>query len=477
MNGSYDLMVVGGGIAGLTAAKFAHKLGKKVLIVEKNNLGGQCIWTGCVASKALAHYAHVIHNMNNPTLFGLQRPTTPLFNQEKVLEHIRSIICTAHQPDKPELLREMGMHVQTSNAVFIDNNYAQVGDRTVFANKVIIATGSRQEITALQGIEKIPYITHATLFNLSTLPTSILILGAGVVGVEMASSLNRLGVHVILLEMQERILPKEDEEVAIALSAALRQEGALVVTNMRAHAVKYADNIITLQCTHSDGKDYYFQAEHLLLATGRIPNTEGMYLNRTAVEFNEDGFLKVNNYLHTKVSNMYACGEVIGAPASGSIARYQGYLAAHNAIIPFFKKKFIYTDVPRVIFALSEFATVGLTEKVARELYGDAIQIHRVNYDELDRAIACKNTFGFAKFICDKRGFLIGAHIFGQRAGEIINEIQVGKICNIKLKNWYHMMQAHPTFSELIWHGAQREYNNGFNNSFLVKCVRKLLKF
>lgn len=464
----YDVIVIGGGSGGLVAAKLALGFKKKVLLIEKNKIGGECTWTGCVPSKTLIHQARVLHDAQK-LKNGVQENV--IRDSELIMNHVRATIQKIYHHELPEDLEKSGIDILFGSPEFLDKRTILCNGSQLTADKCIIATGSSPFVPTLEGIENVPYLTNQTLFDLKKLPKSLLILGGGPIGIELASALNRLGVHVTVIERQSWILSQEDKELVVLLTQQLVKEGVEIQTSMQALRVKHEQRMVALTCT--DGKqEHEFKAESLLIAVGRRPNIEGLALEKAGVQYTKKG-INVTSTLQTTTSTIYAVGDVVGPYQFTHMANYQAQIATRNACIPFIKKKYNYSDVVWVTFTDPEFAHAGMTEEQAKEKYGDHIKIYRAEYANLDRALIEGKEFGMAKFICDKQGKLVGAHILGERAGELIHEVQIGKKLHADFSKFFSVIHAYPTYSELIWQASKTCYIDEIRNNFFVKMLQK----
>lgn len=470
----YDLMVIGGGAAGLTAAKMARGFGKKVALVEKTDrLGGECTWTGCVPSKALIKTAQIAHEVKHVGKYGLQFSNQSVLDTTNVMEHVREVVRENYQSHTPKMIEKLGISLFFGEPCFTDPYTVQVGEHKIKAKKIIIATGSYPFVPPIEGIELVPYLTNETLFDLEKMPNSMIILGGGPIGAEMASALNRLGVQVHLVEMQERILHKEDQELVAMLMRTMQSEGVSIATNMRADKVIYADKKIRLVCQHINGTTDTLQADAILIAVGRRPNIVGLDLAQAGVKTNKNGII-VDNYLRTSARHIAACGDVVGPYLFSHMAWYQAVVATRNLLIPFFKKRVDYNHLIWTTFTAPELASAGYTERKARATYGDSVVVYRGAFDEIDRGITDRATQGMAKFICDKKGRLLGAHILGERAGDIIHEAQLAKVKGIRFADIQSVIHAYPTYAELTWHSAKRAYVDRLERNIFVRMFKKL---
>ncbi len=475
MKFDYDCIVIGGGGAGLTAAKFARGVGKKVALLEKQDrLGGECTWTGCIPSKTLIHTAHVAHDLKNLERVGLRANNPISFNTNNVLQHVHSVIEDIYTTHTPDVLRSEGVDVLFGDAQFVDAHTIILNGKQLRAKKFIITTGSSPFVPPIEGMDSVNYLTNETIFSLKELPKSLIILGGGAIGSELSSALNRLGVEITVIEMQERILMHEDAELVEHVTKQFKQEGVRLMTGMRATKVEPHNNQIVVTCVDQQSNPTQVQADQLLVAVGRRPNIQGLQLEKAGVQTNKRGIV-VDNYLRTTTKNIFACGDVVGPYLFSHMAWYQAVIAARNAFIPIFKKKVNYDNVVWCTFAAPELATLGLTGEKARAEYGDAIKIYRYEYKHIDRGHTDNALNGLLKVICDKKGYIIGGGIVGARAGELLHELQLAKTKGIKFLAIESVIHAYPTFSDLIWYSARKAYAQELENNWFVKLAKKFL--
>ncbi len=470
----YDIIVLGGGGGGLTAAKTARGFGKRVAIIEKkDHLGGECTWTGCVPSKTLIKTAQIAYNAKNIDIFGLKSHTPIQLDTSNVMDHIRKVIRTVYKTHEPPIIEKLGIDVLFGSYSFINTHTVQSGNKKLSAKQFIIATGSSPFVPPIEGLSSVNYLTNETLFDLKELPQSMIILCGGPIGIEIASALNRLGVTITIIEMQERILPKEDTELITLLSGMLHKEGVQLLTGMRATKVTQHNDTITVSCIDSNGSQKDIPAQSLLVAVGRKPNIEDLALEKIGIKTTKRGII-TDTMLRTTVKNIFACGDVVGPYQFSHMAWYQAVIAVKNAVIPFFKQRVDYTHRIWVTFTAPELATAGLTENQAREKFGDTIKIYRKSYAEIDRGLTDIAGNGMVKIICDKKGYLLGMHILGERAGDIIHELQVAKVKGIKFYSLHAVIHAYPSYAELLWHTAKKAYVQRLYANPLLKLLKKI---
>lgn len=465
-NNNYDIVVIGGGAAGLTAAFTANGFNKKVALIEKERLGGECTWKGCVPSKALLKSAKAAHYIQDADKYGVK--TDSNIDAEGVMDYVHSVQQKIYKEESPEVLKEKGIDFFASKAEFIDNNTLRAGDSKIRADKIIIASGSSPFIPPIKGIEEISYLSNENLFELTKLPESLLIIGGGPIGVEMAQAFNRLGVEVHLVQRSGRILKKEEPIFSKMLAERLIEEGVNLLTGYEAAKLE-KKNQINLTVVDKNGTEKILKGEKLLIAAGRKPNTESLKLDKLGIKTTKQGIM-TDDKMRTNIANIYACGDVVGPYRFSHISYQEGITAAVNAVSPVSFKKMSYENIIWVTYTDPELAHLALTEAEAREKYGNKIKIYELEYSDLDRAIT-ESEQGKAKFICDKRGKLLGAHIIGNRAGEIIHACQILKTFGLPFKKLQSVIHAYPTYSEIIRDGAKQAYLGDWENrlEFLKK--------
>lgn len=478
----YDLTIIGGGSAGLVLAVAGAKLGKKTALIEKHRIGGDCLWTGCVPSKALLKVAKVANEIQHAEKYGFFLGGE-VFNRapdfQKAMAYVRSTQQKIEEEhDNPERFREMGVDVIfgsghfTSPQTFVVNG--AVGDRggtvesgqtrTLTSKKFVISTGSRPAVPSIPGIETCDYLDSETLWELEELPKRLLVVGAGPIGIELGQAFHRLGAAVTLAQRSDRILTKEDADVSACLLDCLREEGITIRLNT--------------QITHINGHHVTFrngannteeQFDKILIASGRAPNVEGLGLEEIGVNVGKRG-IEVNNKLQTNVKNIYAAGDVIGHYLFTHVADFQAQLILRNIFFPL-SKTIDYAVVPWTTFCEPEVARCGLTEAEAREKHGD-VDVFALPQADVDRAIAEGETRGFTKVIASRwRGKILGVHLVGANAGEVIHEYVLAMHEGISLRKLSEMIHVYPTFSSSVWRVARK----WFSESTPIRTVRKLI--
>jgi len=469
----YDLMVIGGGAAGFVASKFANGLGKQVVMIERKRLGGECTNHVCIPSKALIYASSVAYHTNNLGKYGLHARAPLNIDAGHVMAHVRSIVQKVYDGHKPEVFRGLGIDVLFGTPRFIDNHSVYIDGKTLSSKAAIIATGSSPLIPPIEGIASVPYVTNETIFDLEMLPKSMAILGGGPIGMELASALNRLGVEITVIEMGDHILPREDKGLVQILAERLEGEGLHIMTETRATRCSREGEKIVLHVEDGKNRRGEIRADSLLVAAGRRANVEDLDLERAGVEYTSKG-IKTDHTLRTTAGNILACGDVVGPYQFSHMAEYQAIIAARNALLPF-KKKTNYDTVAWCTFTDPELAHAGLTELEAREKYGDGIKVYVHEYRNIDRGKTDVSESGMSKFICDRKGRLIGAHILGNRAGDLIHEAQLVKSLGIPFYKVYPVIHIYPTFTDITKHPSRLCYIDRLRGNILLKVLSLFL--
>jgi len=433
-----DIVVIGSGAGGLTAAYTAKGFGKSVIIIDKNKPGGECTWSGCIPSKALINQANDIFTAKKYAEFTV--------DTKDVMTKVRNVIEGVYEDESIELLRKDGFDFIEGRAEFIDSKTIKVGAETVSAKKIIICTGSSPMVPPISGLDKVDFLTNESIFELESLPESMIVLGGGAIGIELSQAMTRLGVKIDVVEMADEILPREDRELTTLLRDNLEKEGLSIHTSSKAVSVKQENGKVELEIEVNGGLQVV-KADQILLALGRVPNTGGLNLEAAEIKFDRKG-IKINEYLETSVKNIYAIGDVAGPYLFSHMANAQGIQAIQNAVLPV-NRKMKYDHVAWCTFTSPELATAGLTEADARKKYGDSIRVYRHDYDHLDRAKTKANSIGCVKLICDKKGKVLGCSILGERAGELISEVQVVKTTGMNYAKLGGVIHPYPTYSEI----------------------------
>jgi pyruvate/2-oxoglutarate dehydrogenase complex dihydrolipoamide dehydrogenase (E3) component/anti-anti-sigma regulatory factor len=469
----YDVVVIGGGIAGLVSAVTANGLGMSVAVIEKRDLGGNCANLTCVPSKALIRAAHLAKDFARMELFGLNAGAVTC-DADGVMARVRSVVAKAHEKDLPETFEAIGIHVFKGAAEFLDRRRIRVGERTVSARRFIIAVGTRPLVPPIEGLSDIDYLTNENIYQIDALPKSLIILGGGVDGLEYASAFGRLGVRVTVVEMSPRLLPMADRELVNALVKILEKDGIQLLSGAKASRVRSDGGRVFLRYEVAGERAEEVDADRILVALGRRPDIEALKLDNAGVHYTARGII-VDSKLRTSAPEIYACGDVAGPDLLATTAEYQGIMAATNAVMPV-KRSVDYRNSVYVIFTDPPLAYLGLTEAQARRELGGGLKTYRFQYEGMRRAVIDGSEEGLAKFLCDRRGRLVGAHILGEAAPEVIHEAQVIRAFKKPLHKLHDVTHAYPTYAQaLVGRAAQLAFLDRMSGSFFVNMGLRLL--
>jgi len=439
MKQQYDLIVIGAGSAGLTAAHFACLLEKRVALIEKERIGGDCTWTGCVPSKALLKVARVAHEMRTANRFGL-KAVEPEIDLEMVLAHVRSIVGQIYEGERPEVLQAQGIEVYLGSPRFSDPYTLVVGPDTLSAKKFVICTGASPLIPPIPGLAVVDYLTYRQIFDLKRLPEHLMVIGGGPVGVEMAQALHRLGAPVTLVEQESRLLSQDEPEASELLAQILQAEAVTLRLGAPAERVWRKDGRI-----HLLANNHEIAGDTLLVAVGRRSNVEGLGLEEAGVRYTEAG-IEVDERLRTSQGHIYAAGDITGGYQFTHYAGWQATIAVRNALLPLSSKGVLGT-VPWTTFTDPEIAHVGLTEEAAREQHGDGVKTLLRPMSKVDRSVAEAEVNGFIKLVYKGNGRLLGATIVARRAGEMIQEWILAMGRKLKVGDLATVMHVYPTYT------------------------------
>jgi pyruvate/2-oxoglutarate dehydrogenase complex dihydrolipoamide dehydrogenase (E3) component len=440
----YDLIIIGSGAGGSVGAHYARTLGKKVALFEKGHIGGECPNFACVPTKALLHAAHLYDALKGAKEFGINITHTSI-DYHAVKKWKDLVVSRTGTSHGEESFHKDGIHLIKEKAHFVSPHEIEAGGKIYSAAKFLIATGSKVFIPPITGIEDIGFLTFKEAINLTKLPASLLIFGAGPVGCELAQIFATFGTKVTLVNRSERILGKEDKEVTDLMQALFENQGITVLTNTSVIKIekKGDKKIVHLQ---KKDKEYFQEIDDILIATGKVPD-----LNFTPEKAGiqvEKNHLKINRYLQTTAPHIYVAGDIVGPYLFTHTGYYQSYIAVHNA---FSNKKIQpnYAIVPRCVFTTPEVASVGLTEIEAQEK-GIRTKKGITAMAVLGRANTENEFDGFVKIVTDTKSTILGASIVAPRAGEMIHEIAVAMKFHAKAQDLADLIHAYPTFSEAI---------------------------
>ncbi len=463
MNGRYDLVIVGLGSGGMVAAEFASTLPIKVAAVERGRVGGDCLWTGCVPSKALLAAAKVAHHMRTAGEFGIE-PVEPRVDTAKVFARIRAVQeRIASTDDAPERFEdELGIDLLRGHARLVEPGVLDVDGQRIETRFVLLTTGSRPAEPPIPGLAEAGFLTSESVWEIDRAPRSIVCLGGGPIVVEMAQGFRRLGLDVTVLEREDRILPRDEPVLADRLAGVLRAEGVDLRLGVAAERVTVDDGLKVVHT--SDGGRV--TAEQIVVGVGRSPNVDGLGLDEVGVRVGPKG-VEVDASLRTSADWVYAAGDVAGRWLFTHAAAYEGVRAVRNMFFPG-RAKGDYA-VPWCTFTDPELAHAGLTEAEARErLGGDDVEVHRRALEHSDRARA-DGTDGEIVIVTHK-GRIVGAHALAASAGELIHELALAIDQGLNLTDVGSLIHVYPTLSTEIGRlGGDAAFESAQRLRFLVR--------
>jgi pyruvate/2-oxoglutarate dehydrogenase complex dihydrolipoamide dehydrogenase (E3) component len=470
----FDLIAIGGGTAGLVTAAGGAALGLRVALVERESLGGDCLWTGCVPSKSLIASAKLARQMRHAERLGLDG-ASPAHLFERVMERMRAARARVAEHDDPERFRSMGVDVMFGSAAFTGADRLTVDGRTLRAKRIVVATGAVPVVPPIPGLEETGYLTHLTAFDQTNLPRRIALLGGGPIGLEFAQVYARLGAHVTVFEMLPQLLPREEPEAAGVLTSVLETEGIALRVGAKVERVeRAAGGEKVVHAGTASGESIAVPVDEIFVATGRRANTEGLSLERAGVAV-ERGAVRVDATLRSSVPGIWAAGDVAGGPQFTHVADYHAKLVLRNAVFPF-STKLDYSAVPAVTYVDPEVARVGCTAAEARQRFG-TVRVYRYEFSDLDRAIVDEHDAGFVKIVTRPGGKIVGATIVASGAGELLMPLVMAVKQGIKLPKLSQLVYPYPTMSEGIKRAADSYYREklaGRTGAWLKRVVRWL---
>ncbi|WDR00777.1 FAD-dependent oxidoreductase [Devosia sp. J2-20] len=448
-----DVCVIGAGSAGLSAASGAAQLGAKVVLIERGAMGGDCLNTGCVPSKSLIAAAHAAHAFKAAMAMGVGEGLAPKVEFQTVHDHVHAVIGAIAPNDSVERFEGMGITVLKESASFVSPTEVAAGNHRITARRFVVATGSRASLPPIPGLAACKPLTNETIFELTTRPDHLLILGGGPIGLEMAQAFRRLGSEVTVVDAGE-ILGKDEPEAAPLIRKVFADEGIALHENAQFADPKLVDGGVQATVKTASGTRT-ISASHLLVAAGRTPNLDGLGLDLAGVKTNKQG-VEVDARLRSSNHRVYALGDVAGGPQFTHIAGYHAGIFVRNAVFGL-PSKVDYAALPWVTYLDPEVAHVGLTEADARKQHGEVTTIIE-HFAENDRAQTEKRTEGFIKLVLTPRGKVLGATMVGPHAGEMITLWGLVISGKVKLSAVASMIAPYPTLAEISKRAASAYY-------------------
>lgn len=462
MSRDYDLVIVGLGSGGVIAAEFAARLGLTVAAVERDRVGGDCLWTGCVPSKALIASARAAQGMRTAGRLGL-RPVEPEIDLAAVWRRMHDVQERIAATDlDPDRFREMGVDVVEGDARLLDGHTVEVSGRRLETRFILLCTGSRPAIPPVDGLQAAGYLTNETLFGLERPPASLVVLGGGPIGVEMAQACRRLGIAVTLLQRGPSLLPRDEPRLVEILTRRLRAEGVDVRLNADVERVRTEGTCKVVESSAGSAA-----AEEILVATGRRPSVDGLGLEPAGIAV-ADGGIEVDSRLRTRVRSVYAAGDVAGRFLFTHSAGHEAAQAVRNMFFPWHVKAA--RLVPWCTFSDPELAHAGLTADEARAEYGtDSVRVHELALERSDRARTDAEEDGVMILVSAPER-LVGAHALGPAAGEVIHELAFAIRRKAKLHQLSEHVHVYPTHStSVVAMAADAAYERAKRFTWLIR--------
>ena len=467
-----DLCIIGAGSGGLSVAAGAVQMGASVVLIEKAEMGGDCLNTGCVPSKALIAAAHMAHAHRIGRRFGILG-AEPDVRFPEVHEHVHGVIGAIAPHDSVERFEGLGVMVIRAAGRFVDRQTVEAGGQRIKARRFVVATGSRAAVPPIKGLAEAGYLTNETIFDLRERPQHLIVVGGGPIGIEMAQAFRRLGSEVTVIE-KFGILAKDEPEAVEVVRASLQNEGVRLVEKVGVSEVRRADGAVTVTLEGESAYGPAISGSHILIAAGRRPSIENLGLDAACIAFTPGG-ITVDARLITSNRKVFAIGDVAGGPQFTHIAGYHAGIVIRNALFGL-PARVDYKALPWVTYTDPELAHAGLTEAEARKA-GHKVEVLGWTFALNDRAQAERATEGLAKVILGPRGRILGATIVGPRAGELIGTwglaisagLQIGAIASVIL--------PYPTLSEISKRVAGSYYTPKLFGAFTRRLVGFVQRF
>ena len=476
MKYDYDLAVIGAGTAGLVSSVIADTLGAKVALIEKERVGGECLWTGCVPSKTLIRSAKVRELVGRSEEFGVhvEKPRVVWSALKLRIADVRDEIRRLERAE----LDKSSVEVVQGTAHFQDAHTLRItgksGERTLTARKFILATGSQARIPNIPGLSETPYLTYRDVYTLPTLPRSMGIIGGGPIACEFAQAFTRLGCKVTVFQSEDRLLPRDDPEASAVLQLILENEGVAVHLGSKVESVSSggADSSATVTW-HKEGESQNATFARLLVAVGKTHDWSELNPSAAGVQADEHG-LTVTETLQTTAKHIWACGDATGGPLYTHWAEHEAKIAAQNALLPV-KAKRDQSALPWVTYTDPEVAHVGLTSQQARAA-GEEVKVVREPFKRLDRAIIEGETSGFLQVVTSGSGRILGATLVGPSAGELLAPWILAVRNGMLLSEFADAIFPYPTLSEIGHRAGNSSYQELLQNKWVKKALNLLVR-
>jgi pyruvate/2-oxoglutarate dehydrogenase complex dihydrolipoamide dehydrogenase (E3) component len=444
-NMPWDLLVVGGGTAGLVSAQTAAGLGARVALVERARTGGDCLWTGCVPSKALVAAGARAAEARRASRMGVHVGDVSV-DLAEVMAHVQDAIRTIEPVDSSAALEAAGVRVIAGDLTFTGPHSAQVDGRPLAFEQAVVCTGSAPLLPPLPGLAEADPLTTDDVWQLRELPRRLAVLGGGSTGCELGQSFARLGAEVTIVEAAGRVLPAEEADASRVVSRSLARDGVSLRTGAAVTSVRSTatSGVLVL------AEDTTVEFDRLLVAAGRSPRTQGLGLERAGVRVDAQGYVEVDSHLRTTSRTIWAAGDVTGHPPYTHHAGVSGSVVTANAVLGL-RRRVDTSALPRVTYTQPEVASVGVSPETAGER---GMRVVPWANAHVDRAVAESDVEGFTRLVVDPKGRVVGATVVGPRAGETLGELTVAVRHGLRTRDLAATMHAYPTYNDGVWNAA-----------------------
>ncbi|MBF0251885.1 MAG: FAD-dependent oxidoreductase [Alphaproteobacteria bacterium] len=471
---SCDLCVIGAGSGGLSVAAGAAQMGADVVLIERAEMGGECLNTGCVPSKALLAAAHAAQDARRADRFGVHAGTVSIDGAE-VFRRVHETVAAIAPHDSQDRFEGLGVRVIRAAARFTGPDTVVAGDWTVRAKRFVVATGSRPAVPAVPGLDAADVLTNETVFKLTDIPGHLIVIGGGPVGCEMAQAFRGLGAKVTVLELGT-ILSRDDPQLVRVVRNRLLEDGVALHEGVRVDAARKTSGGVEIDARDEDGRVHAVRGTHVLAAAGRSPNLDGLGLEHARIDYGPGG-IDVDARMRTTNRRAFAIGDVAaGQPRFTHAAGHHAGIVIRNVLFKW-PARADRAVMPWVTYTRPELAQAGLTEAQARQRFGDAIRVLTAEFRDNDRALAERDTEGMIKVIVGNRGNILGAGIAGPRAGELIQPWVLALENGLKIGAMASTIAPYPSLSEINKRAAGGFFTPKLFSERTRRIVRFLMKF
>lgn len=442
----FDAIIIGAGQAGSPLASGVAKHGWKVALIEQSQLGGTCINTGCTPTKTLVHRAEVAHYARNAARWGVLTKNVSV-DLPKIVAQKDALIQSRRDGQQKAINQLPNLHLYRDSAKFVGPHEITVGAEVLKGQRIFINSGARPSIPAIPGLNSVPYLTNESMLDLKILPKHLIVVGGGYVGLEFAQMFARFGSEVTVVQKGGQILPREDSEVAEELQKALEADGIKILLKASVKGVSKQGTAVTAEVATEDGRTDSLQGTHLLVATGRSPNTDSLDLDKAGLHLDKNGYIPVNDRLETAVEGIWALGDVKGGPAFTHIS-YNDYQIVFANLIEGKNLSIKNRIVPYCVYTDPELGRVGMTEKEARA-QGRPLKIGKIPMSKVARAVERDETAGMMKLIVDATNDrILGATVLGTSGGELVQILYTLMLGDLPYTLLKGAVYIHPTLAE-----------------------------